>query len=134
MTYTLIRRVFREDGIFSELFDDKNNSIAVTLEHSYDNKPKVYDGTFTCIKGIHRLHDNIPFDAFEITGVNGHTGILFHVGNYNKDSDGCVLVGTDVQDTDSGRMVTHSMIAFSKFMAGLEGVSSFTLVVTSPSS
>jgi hypothetical protein len=133
MTLTLTRKDFREDGIFSELTDDKGNSLAVTLEHSYDSKPKLYDGTFTCVKGIHRLHDNVPFEAFEVTGVTDHTGILFHVGNYNKDSDGCVLLGTDIADSDQGRMVTHSMIAFSKFMAMLENDQTFTLIVSSQS-
>lgn len=131
MTLTLTRKDFREDGIFSELTDEKGKSLAITLEHSYDNKPKLYDGTFNCVKGIHRLHNNVPFETFEITGVKGHTGILFHVGNYNDDSDGCVLVGTDVKDPGEIRMVTHSLIAFSKFMGLVEKLSSFTLIVKS---
>jgi Family of unknown function (DUF5675) len=133
MTLTLTRKDFRDDGIFSELTDEKGNFVAVTLEHSYDSLPKLYDGTFSCIRGVHRLHNNVPFETFEITGIQGHTGVLFHVGNYNSDSDGCVLVGDDVKDMDNGsRMIAHSMIAFSKFMALLEKVNEFTLVVVSP--
>lgn len=127
MTFTLIHNDFTPDGIFGELTCDKGNLTVQTLEHSYDMKPKLYDGTFTCVRGIHRLHDNIPFEAFEIQGVKGHTGVLFHIGNYNADSDGCVLVGMD----RSGNMITHSAIAFSKFMGLLDGQSSFTLIVKS---
>lgn len=128
MQLTLTRRDFTPDGIFSELTDDRGKISFVTLEHSYDGKPKLYDGTFKCVKGTHELHDCIPFQTFEITGVTGHTGILFHVGNFNKDSDGCVLVGMDRDD----KMIRHSIIAFSKLTGFLENVQEFTLVVTSP--
>ena len=133
MTLYLKRQEFRDDGIFSHLEDAKGNFIACTLEHSFDMKPKVYDGQFSCVRGIHRLHNNVPFETFEITGVSGHTGILFHVGNYNEDSDGCALLGMDIAQSDKGQIVTHSMIAFSKFMALLDGQQTFDLVVSSPS-
>jgi len=126
MTLTLTHTDFTPDGVFGTL-EDGNGLSLVTLEHSYDNKPKLYDGTFTCVPGIHRLHNNIPFKTFEITGVKGHTGILFHIGNYNADSDGCVLLGMDKGD----KMIKHSSIAFSKFMSLVENETSFTLVVIS---
>lgn len=132
MTLTLTRQDKRPDGIFSELTDEKGNFVAVTLEHSFDGEPKLYDGAFKCVKGLHQLHVGNKFETFEITGVQGHSGILFHVGNYNSDSEGCVLLGTDVKNMDNGtRMITHSMIAFSKFMAMLDKVSEFTLIVKS---
>lgn len=127
MRFVLTRKDFTPDGIFSELTDDRGKLSLVTLEHSFDNKPKLYDGTFTCVRGIHQLDHGGPFETFEITGVQGHTGILFHIGNYNKDSDGCVLLGMDRNDT----MIEHSAIAFSKFIALTEGLQTFTLVVTS---
>lgn len=133
MTLYLKRQEFREDGIFSHLEDAKGNFLFVTLEHSFDMKPKVYDGTFTCVRGVHRLHNLVPFETFEITGVSGHTNLLFHVGNYNDDSDGCALVGMETAQSDKGQMVTHSMIAFSKFMSLLDGQQTFSLVVSSPS-
>ncbi len=132
MTLTLTRQQFLECGIFSLLKDEDGNIIAHTLEHSYDCKPKVYDGTFTCVRGIHHL-DHIPVvETFEVIGVTGHEGILFHVGNYNKDSDGCILLGTGVAMLDDGsQMITDSKVAFDKFMALLTGIESFSLVVES---
>lgn len=127
MILTLTRKDFTSEGIFSELTDSTGKLSLYTLEHSYNNKPKLYNGTFNCVRGTHRLHNNIPFITFEITGVAGHTGVLFHIGNYNNDSDGCVLLGME----RTGNMVTHSTIAFSKFMALLGNAQSFDLIVTS---
>ncbi len=120
----------RDDGIFSELYNDSGDLLAKTLEHSYNGEPKLYNGTFTCVRGMHQLHGMTqPFETFEITGVTGHTGILFHVGNWNQDSDGCVLLGSEIEPSDRGQMVIASRITFNKFMQGLSGVNQFTLVV-----
>lgn len=127
----LQRLEFREDGIFSKLLDDNGNIVAYTLEHSFDMNPKIYDGEFTCIRGTHRLHNMIPFQTFEITGVVGHTNLLFHQGNYNVDSDGCCLLGAEIVDSDKGRMVTNSVTTFAKFMEMMDGIDSFQLTVSS---
>lgn len=129
--YKLVRKSFRPDGIFSELFNEKGELIAHCLEHSYDNKPKVPNGKFTCQRGPHRLHGMTQdFITFEIEGIAGHDNILFHWGNYNKDSEGCVLVGkTHAQSPEGVHMVTASRDTFAKFMAALEGQNQFDLVV-----
>lgn len=127
MTLTLTRDEFTADGIFSTLSDDKGKLVLSTLEHSFDNLPKIPDGTFTCMRGTHQLKHGGPFETFEICGVAGHTGLLFHQGDYNADSDGCVLVGMDKE----GTMITHSAIAFSKLMGFLDGLQTFTLIVKS---
>lgn len=129
MTYTLKRIEYREDGIFSELRDDKGVVVAHTLEHSYDKFPKLYKGTFNCVRGMHQLHDAKPFETFEITGVKGHINILFHAGNWNKDSEGCVLLGSGIVQSDKGQMITGSKVCFKEFMVNLAGANSFLLVV-----
>lgn len=127
MTLYLTRNDFTAVGIFGTIEDDKGKLFLATLEHSFDGKPALSDGTYTCVKGIHRLHNNIPFVAYEIMNVPGHTGVLVHVGNTNADSSGCVLVGID-REHDS---IRHSLIAFSKFMGFLNDALNFTLVVKS---
>lgn len=130
MTYILKRREYRADGIFSELNDPTGKVISQTLEHSYDDKPKLYPGTFNCVRGKHQLHGmTAPFETFEITGVDGHVGILFHVGNWNDDSDGCVLMGEGIAASGKGQMVTGSRVNFTAFMNSLAGVNEFTLIV-----
>ena len=119
------------DGVFSELSDLKGNFLFVTLEHSYNNKPKIPDGTYICKRGMHRLHSMTEdFETFEITGVEGHTNILFHVGNYNADSEGCVLLGKSIGHMlKGGRMICASKQAFEAFMKLQEGCDEFSLVV-----
>lgn len=130
MNLNLLRNKFREDGIFGEL--TAPNFHCFTLEHSYDCKPKLSDGTYTCKRGEHKLKDGVPFITFEIMDVPGHWGILFHVGNYNKDSEGCVLVGTGIGNTSKkGLMLTASKQAFAKFLDLLKDCDEFTLTVES---
>lgn len=111
--------------------------ICWTLDHAYpvgignDPEPKLYDGVFTCVRGPHRLHGMTEdFETFEITGVKGHTDILFHWGNWNKNSDGCVLTGRALIKGDPW-MVTDSRDTFAEFMKLQEGVDSFQLTVRS---
>lgn len=136
MKLTLKRAEFRKDGIFGDLFcDETGDHLASTLEHSYpkgdDFAPKLPDGVYACERGPHRLKaDADPFETFEIKGVPGHWGILFHVGNYNRDSQGCVLIGTGIGWTaKKEKMIVGSKLAFDRFMKRLEGHQSFTLTV-----
>ena len=131
MNLTLRRDEYRADGIFSTLFDDLGNPIDRTLEHSYDNEPKIPPGTYTCVRGPHRLHGMTEdFSTFEVTGVEGHEGILFHWGNFNRDSEGCILVGqSKTTQSDNSEMITGSRLAFASLMALQAGVDEFTLTV-----
>jgi hypothetical protein len=124
------------DGIFGELHSEHGQRIAETLEHAYPTSsgyaPKIPAGTYVCVRSLHRLHGMTEdFETFEITGVTGHEGLLFHWGNYNNDSEGCVLVGQDLKALSTGeRMITNSRAEFAAFMALQEGVDTFTLVVS----
>jgi len=131
----LIKRTdYREDGIYSKVLDESGSVIFVTLDHAYidaDGKPyaKVGPGVYTCKRGTHQLHDGIKFDTFEVTGVPNHSGILFHVGNFNRSSDGCFLVGDQIFKGDHEWMVTDSRKTFAEFMALQAGVDTFQLTV-----
>lgn len=134
ITLRLTRKLFREDGIFSWLSLDDGRQLATTLEHSYANGefylPKIPNGTYVCVRGTHKLGiDGEPFDTFEITGVEGHTGLLFHCGNFDNDSRGCVLLGDGLGQQGSQEMVTHSRDAFKRFMETLGDAQTFPLVV-----
>lgn len=130
---TLKRLHKKAEGIFSILFVD--GSQFYTLEHSFLQPDGGYDAIlqpriYTCQLGEHQLkHDPTPFQTYEVTGVTGHWGVLFHVGNWNKDSDGCILVGSNIDLTGVPPMITHSEIAFKSFMTLMNNVDSFTLNV-----
>ena len=118
------------DGVFGQLLDESGMVVGSTLEHAYQDGAvwlaKIPAGTYTCVRGPHRLHGMTEdFETFEITGVEGHAGLLFHWGNFNRDSEGCVLLG----HTRQGDMITGSRDEFTKFMALQSGLNSFQLTV-----
>lgn len=135
MTITLNRTLRCEDGVFGELLSGDTH-IAFTLEHAYVSSsgwaPKIPDGTYRCVRGTHRLVDSrSPFITFEIQ-VPGFTGLLFHIGNFNNDSSGCVLVAQEMLVMDNGQRVLYkSRIGFDMFMTKLAGVNAFELTVAS---
>jgi hypothetical protein len=131
MNLTLKRNAFKSAGIFGTLTDESGTQVAVTLEHAYEQTdgtyaPKLPRGVYTCQRGEHQLLGmSVPFTTFEITNVPGHTNILLHKGNFNRDSEGCVLVGTEANDT----MILNSGVAFDKLMALQAGIYNFQLTV-----
>lgn len=47
------------------------------------------------------------------------TGIRIHIGNYSKDTDGCILVGADNKKEDDD-FIGQSKVAFDKLFAKME--------------
>ena len=83
-------------------------------------------GDYLCVP--HGWERHTPFKkkkVWEITNVgNNRTAVLFHVGNYPKDSLGCVLVGT----TSTGENVWHSGDAIEAMRTAI-GINRFDLHV-----
>lgn len=127
-----IRTSFEASGIYGVLQQDDGTQVAVTLEHAYlqddgTYAPKLPDGSYTCQRGMWTLdHIPTPFEAFQIMDVPNHTDILLHVGNYNKDSAGCVLLG----QSRHGDMIIHSGVTFKTFMDMMAGIDTFQLDVS----
>lgn len=133
----LTRLEYLSSGIFGTLSTDDGVLICQTLEHSYpvcipssiqaSYAPKLPKGIYTCLRGEHLLKGMAhPFITFEVTGVPGHTGILFHRGNLNADSEGCILLG---MERESNVEVLGSKIAFNTFLNLLGSVETFQLTV-----
>src|SRR5665213_546002 len=130
MDLVLTRNSFQAEGIFGQLaVEDGGDLVASTLEHAFNVNglwlPKVPIGVYSCQRGMHRLLGmTSPFETFQITQVPGATGILFHPGNWDKDSEGCVLLGR----SRAGDMIQESRAAFQDFMASQEGLNTFSLI------
>lgn len=138
MDLTLTRLKKGADGVFGELEDADGEFVASTLERAYavpntfptEWGPKIPPGEYVCVRGIHQLANGKPFETFEILGVAGHTGLLFHQGNFDSDSQGCILLGMQIANIDSQtKMVTQSQAAFAKFRALEASINSFILTV-----
>lgn len=132
MSDLVLRRIaYRPDGIFSVLLLDGAPRF-VTLEHAYQNpsgwQPIIPAGEYQCQRGTHQLTSSGPFETYEVTGVAGHTGLLFHWGNANKDSEGCVLVGMQFGLYASAQVLV-SRPAFLNFMDWASARQSLSLSV-----
>jgi hypothetical protein len=128
---------YRKDGVFGEFtFDGDDKPFCVVLTHAFPAGgawlPIVMPRqVYTCVRGVHTIIGSQPFETFEITGVPGHGGLLFHRGNYNDDSKGCILLGEEIvaYDSDFDEMITHSKQTFEAFMYRMTGVQTFQLQV-----
>lgn len=103
-----------------------------TLEHSYATDkdswaPKVEKGTYECQRATMKTKG---LETFIIMNVPNAEGIFFHKGNYNDDSEGCVLLGTDCDVERVVPLLIDSRVAFDKFMSILKNDNQFTLVVS----
>ena len=111
-------------GILGKL--DICDQTFMTLERLFDGNLKIASGKiYTCKRGIHKLEHMIePFVTFCID-VPGHTNILFHVGNYVNDTDGCVLLGLCF----NAEGLKQSERAFTQFMQITAPYEEFDLAV-----
>jgi hypothetical protein len=135
MDLILTRTRYESDGVFGVLSDNSGNIVGVTLEHAYPSADlwtaKIPLGSYVCVRGEHQLAGMAaPFTTFEITGIAGHSGILFHCGNFDADSEGCILLGQSVTNSTQGQsMITNSRVIFAKFMALETDCDAFNLTV-----
>lgn len=129
MKLILTRTRIDENGAFGALRTAEGSLVCYTLEHAYgpgpEYTPKLPAGEYICHRGMHALHDGLKFETFEVTGVVGHSGILFHVGNTQKDSEGCILVGT-ARGTNN---IANSRDGFIYLLKELQGQEQFILEV-----
>lgn len=106
----------------------------VSLERTYpkdDADPrgeqfvKIPPGRYPCRRTyFHRG----GFDTYEVTGVIGHDRLLFHRGNVEADSEGCILLGQRF-DPWGRPAVLDSALAFAVFLRLVGDRQSFDLVV-----
>lgn len=137
MNLTLTRIAVDAHGVFSECTDENGSRVFVTAEHAYlqddgSYLPKIPDGEYQCVLGVHQLSSGPPFDTWEVTGVPEHVGILFHKGNLpQSDSMGCVLVGESFGDLNGVDAILNSSQAFQSLLI-LQGHNNFKLTVVTP--
>jgi len=122
--FVLQRTMHTPDGIFGRLILG-GETFCQTLEHAFLHD-KVYlpilpDGAYTLKRGIHRLTTGpefvtYAFPRFMSWDKKPHTGVLFHVGNWNQDSTGCVLVGEEKGSLGGKPGVLRSKMAFKRFL------------------
>lgn len=112
-----------ESGCYSVLLNPQRIPFAVTLERTFENLRTVLQN------GDHRCHRDKyhkgGYETFEIE-VEGHDRVLFHIGNWEENSEGCVLIAESFDQLG----IKDSRGGFAEFMKILEGRDVFILRVS----
>lgn len=116
-------------GIFTARDTEKIFNCA-TLEKPWLNNQHdiscIPEGDYICKYTQHPKHGWV----YQIMNVaNDRTDVLLHVGNFVKDTLGCILIGSKVDV--SGESIDGSKQAFDKFMEFMKGIEEFKLNITS---
>lgn len=136
MNAKIINKQFRSDGIFGQMTMDDGTEFE-TLQHAYQNDSggyvaKLAPGTYACKR---RMSPHFGYELFVVENVPDFQGkpvtfIEMHRGNYNSDSNGCILLGLSVKPIDgTTQMLSASAPAFNRFMQKQVNTNEFTLVV-----
>ncbi len=103
------------------------------------NISRIPEGRYICQRTIYIKHG---YETFEVMHVPARSRILFHPGNTEEDSQGCILLGFALgvikrKDEDTGERVrklavTQSRVAFRDFMRKMDGLETFELIIRNP--
>lgn len=108
-------------------FDDIKTDAIYTLENpkrKTDKDSRIPAGTYTC-----KPYSGTKYkDVYEVTNVPNRTAILFHWGNTEKDTLGCILLGNKIGKIGSEPAILESKKCFERFRS-LVGKNSFTLII-----
>ena len=129
MNLTLKRIAYTNYGTFGVLKNNEGIPFAITLERKWLNNIKgtscIPDGSYTC----KRIESPKFGDTFEVTNVPNRSEILFHKGNLDDDSHGCILIGSEYGIVKSEPAIVASGAGFEEFMTLTKYVDTFELVV-----
>ena len=69
-------------------------------------------------------------DTFQVYEVPNRSNILFHKGNINADTHGCIVVGEQFEYLNGDEAVLASNQGFNEFLSIMVRENEFTLVIT----
>ena len=122
-------------GAFGVLVWQRKPTGLLTLEPTYPLDQLHPDGPqFVKIPaGRYRCERTVYFrggyDTYEVTGVLGHSRLLFHAGNVERDTEGCILVGQRIGLVDGVLGLLNSRLGFAELIQLLDGREAFDLLV-----
>ena len=128
MTLTLKRVARDKFGTFGVLIQN-DTPFAVTCEDLWrenaSNVSCIPVGMYRCVRV-----DSPKFgDTFEVTGVPSRAHILFHKGNTEDDTHGCILVGEQFESLNGKTAILASGKGYGEFMERTKGLDSFPLQI-----
>lgn len=124
----LTRFCYDNNGTFGRITLPDETPI-VTVERPWiNNEPNISCipiGTYECAP---RHYNRGNYPAIEVTNVPGRSYILFHVGNFVSNSEGCILPNMYHRYEEQGIRGVSSQVAFDKFMTQFGGTH-FELII-----
>ena len=116
------------DGTFGVMLDN-SLPFCVTLEREWIYNKKgiscIPDGEYIC----RRVNSPRFGNTFEVINVYGRTEILFHKGNIEDDSHGCIIVGEQYEPVMGKNGVLSSGKAFEEFLKRTQEINEFSLAI-----
>ena len=120
MKHFILKRICENDGTFGALLHD-NVIVCLILERKWkENKP--FESCIPASEYICRKVKDVSVSigsndyTYEIANVPDRYGILFHIGNIEDDTAGCLLTGEKVGTYKFKNAVLNSGSAFGKFI------------------
>ena len=128
--FTLFRLV--ENNVTIGAITLNNNVICVTLEPPWKQNERniscIRVGDYICSK-VAKQDTGVSIGkaefTYEIRNVPERSDIMFHVGNYSRDTAGCILCGKH-SDKDT---IWDSRLGFFDFIEATEGDKTFLLTI-----
>lgn len=136
MNVEIIRVEVGIEGTFGVLLLD-GRCFAVTLELPWrgnaQNISSIPVGTYNCkrVKSplIERITKGKWTESFEIKGIIGRSGVLFHSGTFVSNTHGCVLVAASYAKLQGQRAVLNTGQTFNDFLTVMRKVDEFQLSI-----
>jgi len=128
MLLILDREIATPKWNMGSLVDSSDRSFKLaTLENTWlNNEPFI-----SCIPAGSKICKRVDSprygNTFEVTDVEGRTHILFHWGNYEKNTLGCILLGMEQAPEED--MIKTSRKGFGQFIKYTSTVNEFELLI-----
>lgn len=112
--------------------DDGSTHHFVTLElpdkNNEHNVSRILAGTYRYhVRPAHETRHG--YDVVELENVPGRDHVQIHIGNYPRDTDGCILLGLSVSESKTS--IDNSAAAYKEFMK-LVGTESGSITISDP--
>lgn len=122
----------REIPTFGVILNESQIPFALTLERPWRDNQKgiscILSGAYVC-KRVNSPKFGI---TFEVLNVFGRSEILFHKGNIQEDSHGCILIGEQFGVLSSEPAILAAKEGFEEFMRITALVNEFELFIRDP--
>lgn len=123
----------KANGVAGVMIDPKGYiPFCVTLELPWFANTReiscIPAGIYICERRISPRHG----ETFEVMDVSNRTDILFHKGNFDDDTKGCILLAESFDRINGEPAIKDSKTALSEFMFILEKESEFRLDLRRP--